>query len=183
MKIKEINNAEGPTPKLDKFWGKVKVVEDAKSCWEWQGSRDKDGYGRIGVSRKDFKKTFKAHRLSWELQNGPIPPENCICHRCDNPPCVRPDHLELGTVYDNNHDKEKKNRQVRGEKNGMKKLTEREINEIRRVYDHGKLNQTELAEIFGVSQSAISKIIRMQRWTHVGEFADMFGKKKEKGIE
>ncbi len=180
-KIKSTNKCPDPVPELKKFWAKVKIIDDEKSCWEFTGSRDKDGYGRIGVERKGFKKTYKAHRLSWTLQNGPIPDENCICHRCDNPPCVRPDHLELGTVWDNNHDKEKKNRDARGERNGMRRLSERHIQEIRDFWDTGQYTQSDLGAIYEVSQSAISKIVTRKRWQHVG-FEEFMGDRKEKGI-
>jgi len=179
--IKKTNNTPNPVPDLERFWSRVIIIDDEKSCWEWQGAKDKDGYGRIGIERKDFKKIYKTHRLSWELQNGPVPKENCICHHCDNPPCVRPDHLFLGTVWDNNHDKEKKNRQVRGELNGMRKLTEKEIVKIRELAYRGKFSQKEIAAMFLVSQSAISKIVRKERWLHVG-FEDMIKPAKKKGL-
>lgn len=166
-------------PLKDRLLAKALIINDEKSCWEWQGGKDKDGYGRIG----DEGKTKRTHRVSWEVHFGPIPEENCVCHHCDNPPCIRPDHLFLGTVYDNNHDKEKKNRQVRGESNGMRKLSDIEILEIRELYSAGKHTQKDLGEIFGVSPSAISRIVGNKRWNHVGEFEDWFQPKKEKGRE
>lgn len=83
----------------DRFWAKVKKSD---ACWEWQGGRLPHGYGRIVISRKEG--AVRAHRFSWELHFGPIPDGMVICHRCDNPPCVRPDHLFVGTQSDNMRD-------------------------------------------------------------------------------
>lgn len=166
-----------PTPK-ERLLSKALIIEDEKSCWEWQGTKDRDGYGRFNIDGK----TKRAHRASWEIHYGEIPKENCICHKCDNPCCIRPDHLFLGTVYDNNHDKEKKNRQSRGENNGMRKLSDVEILEIRDLHKKGTHNQRQLAAMFGVSTSAISRIVNNRRWNHVGEFEDWFAPKKEKGL-
>jgi hypothetical protein len=93
----------------ERFWAKVKKSEEPDGCWEWQGSRDKDGYGILCVNRKNVR----AHRLIWELFNGTIPKGYCICHNCpngDNPSCVRLEHLFLGTYKDNAQDMVRKGR-------------------------------------------------------------------------
>ena len=77
-----------------RFWDKVKKTP---ACWVWAGVTFRNGYGQFG-------RHSLAHRIAWELMYGPIPAGLCVLHRCDNPPCVRPDHLFLGTVADNNHD-------------------------------------------------------------------------------
>lgn len=82
-----------------KFWSQV-VKSDG--CWEWSGSRTGDGYGALHESGNP--KQYKTHRVSYELHHGPIPPGMYVCHHCDNPPCVRPDHLYAGTATDNNRD-------------------------------------------------------------------------------
>jgi hypothetical protein len=82
-----------------RFWGKVKKSD---GCWEWQAYRDEDGYGSVGSFGNADR--MSTHRYSWVLHNGPIPADLFVLHRCDNPPCVRPDHLFLGTVLDNNRD-------------------------------------------------------------------------------
>lgn len=88
------------------FWSQVHF---GPSCWEWMGCKGTDGYGH----RRHEGKVTKAHRLSWEEINGPIPPDILVLHRCDNPPCVRPDHLFLGTKADNAVDMCTKGRQRR----------------------------------------------------------------------
>jgi hypothetical protein len=163
-------------PELDRFWAKVDVVLDETSCWDWNAARDKDGYGKIGAHRV----TFKSHRLSWEYQNGPIPEGLCVCHKCDNPSCVRPDHLFTETAQKNNLDKELKNRQTRGTKNGMHILTEEDVRSIRKMYSTGQHSQITLSEMYGVTQSCISKIVRNKRWLHVDN--ELVGKRKEEGL-
>lgn len=83
---------------LRRFWGYVSI--NPEGCWEWTGQRARFGYGRAA----HLFGTHLAHRISWTLANGPIPKGLFVCHHCDNPPCVRPDHLFLGTASDNIRD-------------------------------------------------------------------------------
>lgn len=85
------------------FWDCVAKTE---LCWIWTASKNSDGYGGLKLDGK----SKKAHRVSWEMHNGPIPPGMHVLHRCDNPPCVRPDHLFLGTHKKNMEDRELKKR-------------------------------------------------------------------------
>lgn len=94
-------------PVEDRFWSFVSKSDD-EGCWEWSGHRDKNGYGTLAISSRPVG----AHRVSWTINYGPIPDGLCVLHRCDNPPCVRPDHLFLGTSQDNTIDMIRKNRQV-----------------------------------------------------------------------
>ena len=89
------------TPPPDRFWPKVQRTLD-DTCWEWQGYRGADGYGRFRVATRGAPAL--AHRFAYETAFGPIPPGLLVCHRCDNPPCVRPSHLFLGTQQDNIRD-------------------------------------------------------------------------------
>jgi hypothetical protein len=100
----------------------------------------------------------------WELTYGDIPAGMIICHRCDNPPCVRPEHLFLGTQADNQRDRKRKGRSGRGEKNGRAKLTARAVREIRARYARGDVSQAALGAEYGVSQPAIGFVVRGEHW-------------------
>ncbi len=149
-----------------RFWASVRKA-DGDECWEWQGAFEKDGYG---YSEKVINGvTYRgAHRYSYALHFGPIPDGLCVCHRCDNPKCVRPDHLFLGTNYDNVQDRERKGRGGGGRKPGCaQKLTEENVLLIREKYARGELNQKAEALKLGVDPSMISRLARGQRWGHV----------------
>ncbi len=119
-------------------------------CWEWGGARDQDGYGqtRTGMDR------VKAHRKVWELLHGPIPDGLYALHRCNNPPCCRPDHLYLGTALDNGIDR-------RSLKRGRRRLalSPAEVEDIRRRFASGTIRQRDLAEEYGIHQATVSKIV------------------------
>ena len=96
-----------------------RVTVMSNGCMEFDGYRDKDGYGIVRISNK----SQRAHRVSYALSIGPIPEGLLVLHRCDNPPCVNPDHLFVGTDNDNAQDKVTKGRGIIVEKNGHNKLT------------------------------------------------------------
>lgn len=91
-------------PFLLRFW--VRVAGVRRGCWEWRGATDPDGYGVLRYQRS----RMRAHRVSWQLANGPVPKGLHVLHSCDNPPCVNPDHLFLGTHQDNVRDRDQKKR-------------------------------------------------------------------------
>ena len=136
-------------------------------CIEWQKYRSEDGYGIL----RHNGKTVKAHRLAYCQSHGMNLEDivgKVVRHKCDNPSCVNPEHLELGTQADNNRDRAERNRSAHliGEKNGRAKLTMNQVDEIRRRYVRGSKdnNTVTLAKEFGVCQSHVSEIVRGVIW-------------------
>lgn len=148
---------------LDTFWSNVdKRAPD--ECWEWQGCRDGRGYGAV----TDRGVQLGTHRVSWELTNGPIPDGLWVLHKCDNPPCVNPNHLFLGTHADNIADRDRKGRQAKGSKGGSAKLTEANVIEIWALIRQGVM-QKDIAAMFGVKRMAVGRITRGITWIHIKE--------------
>jgi hypothetical protein len=133
----------------ERFWGRVQKTE---GCWIWIGYLDKAGYGRI----QRGKRNLAAHRLSFELHFGSIPDGLCVCHRCDNPACVHPDHLFLGTHQDNMEDSRKKGRKA-------KKLTLLRVRLMRDLRAQGASLKS-LARKFNVSGVTVSTTASGKNW-------------------
>ncbi len=153
----------------DRFWDKV-MPDSGTECWEWIACTDDDGYGRFNLNRI----MVQAHRVSWTEFNGPIPAGLCVLHDCDNPPCVNPVHLFLGTQADNSADMVAKGRQgerpgpgLRGSDHPRAKLIESEVLEIRRLYVIGDVTRQQLADRYGVRSCAISALLRRKTWKHI----------------
>lgn len=139
-------------------------------CWEWPGHRNRHGYGVLQAFGRNGKHMF-AHRLIWEQYAGPIAEGMLVLHHCDNPACIRPTHLFLGTQSDNMRDCARKGRTGRnglsGEAIATHKLTEVEVREIRALHNPRTMGCTRLARKYGVSSAAIKKIINGKSWAHV----------------
>lgn len=131
-------------------------------CWEWNAYKNPKGYGAFSFNGRQRL----AHRIAYQLYVGEIPDGLFVCHHCDNPRCINPSHLFLGTVSDNNRDRGNKGRgkDQYGEKHCCSKLTSAQVIEIRAKYSEGT-TQVNLAKEFGVGQAAISKIICGRTWT------------------
>ena len=139
-----------------RFWGKVKR---GPGCWEWQACTSQAGYGNFGLNGQ----CKLSHRIMYEIGHGKIPAKMFVCHACDNPSCVRPSHLFLGTQKDNMMDASNKHRIAHGERGGNATLKEDDVIQIRNSKDKGK----EVAKQYNISESTVSKIRLRRRWKHV----------------
>ena len=149
-------------PVEERFAEKYTPVPES-GCWIWDTNISRDGYGKFWHEGK----TKRAHRVSYEIHRGPIPKGMCVCHRCDTPRCVNPDHLFLGTHAENVADRDAKNRHrtnpAQGEDCPKAKLTEDDVLTIRGSDTPNYI----LADRYGVSRPNISNIKRNIIWRHI----------------
>lgn len=161
----------------------MRKVDSSGECWTWLGATGEKGYGRfsIGGSHKADgsrrNSMVAAHRFSYAAFVGPIPSGygyhgTCVLHRCDNPRCVRPEHLFLGTNADNVHDMDRKGRRVNGQLRGSSHhaavLTEEKVREIVRLHRVHGITQAQLSRDFGVCTSTVNHIFTGRLWRHLG---------------
>lgn len=146
---------------IAKFWQRVRK---GPYCWEWMGARTSYGYGAFYTQSLGHPLSL-AHRFSYEIHKGSTA-DGVVRHRCDNPRCVNPAHLELGTQADNVRDSVERGRNARGEVNGHAKLTEPQVREIKAALATGA-KHLDLAKRFTVTRSLITLIANRQRWAHV----------------
>ena len=142
-------------PLEERFWRKVRIAGDDE-CWEWTARKRKSGYGAFTVN---FKSRVLAHRLAYELAYGEHPGKLCVCHHCDNPGCVNPRHLFLGTHQDNSDDAGAKGRVAREFRLPQTKLSDQQVKEVRRRLLSGE-RQQDVADAYGVSRGYVSLIHR-----------------------
>jgi HNH endonuclease len=149
---------------MERFWNKVNK-NTLSGCWEWSGSLKCGGYGLFRVKGR----LYKAHRFSWILNVGSIPKGKLVCHKCDNPKCVNPAHLFLGTHTDNARDRENKNRRpiFRGEAHPNSSLSDCQAVAIVEKYKTGRYSCRALAKEYDVASSTIHRLITKQTWRHL----------------
>jgi hypothetical protein len=161
-------------PLGDRFWPKVDKNgpipahrPELGPCWLWEAGTNDTGYGLI----RHHGGSSLAHRVSWEIHNGPPPDDRLVCHHCDNPPCVNPAHLFLGTHRDNNDDMAAKGRRRNappvGEASVKAILGVAQVMEIRRRYCPGTVSYSMLAAEYGVDKTTIAHIVTHKSWKHV----------------
>lgn len=138
-------------------------IDEVTGCWNWQKARNKSGYGVVNVN-DGIRKNVLAHRLSFELAKGPIPDGAFICHACDNPSCINPDHLFAGSAADNNEDKRRKGRSPAGDLHWQDRLCSHDVAEIRVRARCGETH-VGIANLFGVASSSITEIINRITWS------------------
>lgn len=156
-----------PFPTEEQFWARVsRGEEEEDACWEWQGSNTKSGYGRVWVDTGHIY----AHRVSWELTHG-ISPRGHVLHRCDNPICVRPEHLFVGSDLDNVRDAISKGRfkfldPRKGTEHHNAKITDKQVREIRQLRNQG-ISCRAVGAMFNISGTMVSNIANRKNWAHV----------------
>lgn len=150
---------------VDRFWEKVDI-HGPDECWPWLACQSSNGYGKFRFGGKPEW----AHRVAWQLVHGDIPLGVCVCHHCDNPACVNPNHLFLGTKADNTHDMMAKGRanftggSRVGEDNPNSKLTEKQVLEIIELDRAKEIPRREIAKRYGICRTHIYDILSGERW-------------------
>jgi len=151
-----------PRQRFDEAW--MPITESG--CWIWSSLTDDSSYGRLRIDGNQIS----AHRFSYSEFVGEIPEGLCVCHKCDIPSCVNPDHLFLGTHQENIDDRVRKGRshrgKVRGEANYNSKLTEQDVISIRLDASNG-VPRSVLQNKYKISQSGIRLIIIKETWSHI----------------
>ncbi len=148
----------------ERFYAHVDRGGD-EDCWLWKAYRNSDGYG---VMRRG-QRTEHAHRVAWEIASGPVPNGIHVLHHCDNPPCVNPAHLFLGTHQENMDDMYAKGRSYarEGEGNSRAVLSEADVLCIRNAHKNGSATTSDLARQYGVGLSTMSGVVRRITWKHI----------------
>ena len=160
----------------ESFLSRVEIVTES-GCWIWMGAT-RNGYGKMHVKGSGkWQKVLLAHRVSYEMFKGSIPSDKCVCHTCDVPLCVNPNHLWIGTSAENTGDSVKKNRRAKGGLNGAvihrdrfqgehnpaAVLTAQDVLDIR----SSSLSRPELAREYGVTYCSIRNVLDRVTWQHI----------------
>ena len=147
---------------IQRFWSKIDKRSPAE-CWPWKAGTFRTGYGQFKTGRRSNSRL--ATRVMMELCGYDVS-GRFVCHRCDNPLCVNPGHLFLGTTQDNTRDRQSKGRQARGERQGSSVMTMERVLELRKCRERGDTFDA-LAAAFGISKSQVANIVRGRHWRHV----------------
>lgn len=165
---------------IDRFWSKVNKTDNTEDCWTWNASTRAKGYGAFCYLKDGQTINGRGHRYSYEIHIGVIPDGLFVLHRCDNPSCVNPNHLFLGTNQDNVNDMMRKGRHVsggtyakdkakynRGSKHFNAKLTEDIVRSIRQEYIPNKIGYIKLAKKYNITVSHATLIIKNKIWKSI----------------
>lgn len=132
-------------------------------CWLWGGSLTSEGYGRIKIGKKQYGATRVCYLI---YVSSFLPDDLVVRHKCDNPRCVNPEHLLIGTHADNMKDKSERGRQAKGSKNAKSKLNEEQVREIRDLPKYG-WNGPMIAEMYGISRQSVYAVLNGKNWSHL----------------
>lgn len=146
-----------------RFWLRADRSGGETCCWIWRGAVDKDGYGRTTIA--GVRTT--SHRVAWWITRGEWP-STLVCHHCDNPACVNPSHMFLGTSQENSYDRHRKGRDARGVGNGMSKMTPADVQAVRTLARQN-VTHRDIARRFGLSKTTVSYAVSGRTWAHLGE--------------
>lgn len=161
-----LGNGHTVKPLAERFWAKVVKTN---GCWFWSGNH-RNGRPQFRFPRQTKNSSTNASRVAWELTNGAIPNGLLVCHNCpggDNPACVNPAHMFLGTQRDNREDASRKGQLCCGERHPNTKFSDQVVRLIRQRYAAGDVTQKQLAIEYGVTGTAIHRIISRENWKHV----------------
>jgi len=177
--LSQWNQMNLPDDVLNRLWKKVDVIlnsdntQNTKSCWLFTGSVDRDGYPKFSINCK----CRTATRIMYECYNGPIGKGLCICHTCDNPTCINPNHLFAATHAQNMEDRKQKGREAKGSQVGSSKLTKEDIKSILQgIYDDKFTTNIQISQFYNMDPSTILHILKGHIWKHVSyDFCKQLG--------
>ena len=157
--MSEANPVGRPETSLQSKFDAGYIPVPESGCWIWMGGSDKDRYGLTSYKCK----SLRAHRVSWTLHKGDIPHGLCVCHKCDTPACVNPDHLFVGSVHQNNIDRHRKGRDAVMERSGNSRFSKDDVLCMRHLHSIGQ-TYSEIAKIFITSPVSVRNCVMGKTW-------------------